>query len=337
MMRKLGIAIIGCGTISNMHLDAASNSVYTKLITAVDSDEKKAKEAASKYGCSFHTDYRSVLKDPSVDVLHLCTPHYLHAPMAIEAMHSGKHVLSEKPMAISLDEAQNMMTAEKTTGKKLGICFQNRYNSTSVKIKEILQSGKAGRVLGAKASVAWHRDEAYYLNSDWRGTWEKEGGGVLINQAIHTLDLLQWLMGEIESIKGSYFKSLLDHAIEVEDTANAVIRFKNGVSALFYATNCYVENSPVQIELVCEKAVIKLEGELTINYSNGTTEYYQNTNPVTGEKAYWGDSHSHLIQDFYKCILSNEAFSVDGQQGIIALKMVKAIHTSSDLKQWVTF
>ena len=333
-MRKLRTAVIGCGAISRTHFDAIRKCDLAEVVYAVDTDINKAKEAASQYGCSFHADYRRIISDPGIDVVHLCTPHYLHAPMAIEAMKNNKHVLTEKPMATSVEDAQQMISVSKETGMKLGVCFQNRYNTLSVKTKELLASGRLGRILGAKAFVTWHRDRGYYVASDWKGSWEKEGGGLLINQAIHTLDLLQWFIGEIHSIKGSYLSSLLADTIEVEDTASAVIRFKNGVDAVFFATNCYAENSPVYIEILLSNGVIRLGSELTVKYNNGGQEIYYETNPVTGEKSYWGDSHRLLIQDFYSSILNSRDFPVDGEQGITALKMVKAIYKSSETGMW---
>jgi predicted dehydrogenase len=332
-LKTIGAAVIGCGAISKMHLDSIGTA-GAKLLYVVDTETAKAMETADKYGCRFHADYHEILKDSNVDVVHICTPHYLHAQMAIDSMKSGKHVLTEKPMATNVSDAKIMSAVSYETGSKLGVCFQNRYNPTSAMLKDILLSGKAGRIIGAKASVTWHRDEEYYTQSDWRGSWDKEGGGVLINQAIHTLDLLQWFIGDIDSIKGSYFTSLLDKTIEVEDTANAVIKFKNGASALFYATNCYPANSPVNIELVCSNAVIRLEGDLTVTYNDGRTEHYTDDDTLTGKKSYWGSSHKRLITDFYKKLLSGEKFDIDGDEGIKALQMVKAIHRSSDTKTW---
>jgi len=334
-VKKLKTAIIGCGAISKTHLDAIKKCHVAELVYATDTDINKAMKAASAYGCSFHADYRRIIADPDIDVMHICTPHYLHSSMAIEAMRNKKHVLIEKPMATSVDDAKQMISVSKETGMKLGVCFQNRYNTLSAKIKEILASGKLGKLKGAKAFVTWHRDSEYYKSSDWKGSWEKEGGGLLINQAIHTLDLLQWFIGEIHSLKGSYSSTLLDDIIEVEDTANAVIRFKNGVNAIFFATNCYVENSPVYIELLLSNGVIRLGSNLTVQYNNGKQETYCEKNSNTGEKSYWGDSHSRLIQDFYNSIVNSYDFPIDGEQGIIALKMVKAIYESSDTGSWV--
>lgn len=336
-MEELGVAIIGCGAIHKVHADTVINNPYARLISVVDVNEQKAKAAALKYNCSFYTDYREALKDPGIDVVHICTPHYLHAPMALDAMMNRKHVLTEKPMAISVADAQEMIKVSGETGKSLGVCFQNRYNTTSLRIKRIIESGEVGEILGAKASVTWHRDEKYYTDSGWRGIWDKEGGGVLINQAIHTLDLLQWFMGEIDSLKGNVDTRLLKGVIEVEDTAEATILFKSGAAALFYATNCYRVNSPVELEIVCEKALIKLAGDLTILYENGEEERAADIDTRTGEKSYWGCGHSMLIDDFYKKLIKGKKFGIDGSEGLKALKLVKAVYESSAAGQYIKF
>ena len=334
-MEKLGVGIIGCGAIHSLHADAVMNSGLTKLTAVADIDEKRAVEASKKYGCKYFNDYKELLKQKDIYAVHICTPHYLHAPLAIEAMRAGKHVLTEKPIGINICDAREMIKVSAETGKKLGVCFQNRYNTTSEKIKEVITSGKAGKILGGKAFVTWHRDEKYYANGAWRGTWDKEGGGVLINQSIHTLDLLQWFMGDIHSIKASIDTRLLEKVIEVEDTAEALIKFKSGAIALFYATNCYVTDSPVEIELVCEKALIRLGTELTIQYSDGEIEHVSDADKATGDKAYWGCSHKLLIRDFYNKLINKQDFEIDGLQGIIALKLIDAIYKSNRIKEYI--
>jgi UDP-N-acetyl-2-amino-2-deoxyglucuronate dehydrogenase len=250
-------------------------------------------------------------------------------------MQSGRNVFTEKPISISSSGAEEMIRVSAETGKKLGVCFQNRYNNTSVKLKELLDSGKLGRIIGAKAFVTWQRGEEYYASGDWRGTWDKEGGGVLINQSIHTLDLLQWLLGDIDKLKGTADTRLLGKVIEVEDTAEATIIFKNGATALFYATNCYVANSPVEIEIICEKAQIKLTGDLTINYNNGEVETISQIDVKTGKKAYWGSGHSIIINDYYMRLLNGKDIAVDGKQAIKTIKIIEAIYESSKMGKFV--
>lgn len=334
-LNKLNTAIIGCGSIFPMHADAITECPFAKLYAVCDIDRRIADEAAAKYGCKSFTDYREMILEDNIDVVHICTPHYLHMPMAIDAMKAGKHVLTEKPMAISAADAAEMIQVSGDTGKKLGICFQNRYNSNSERVKELLLSGEVGRVLGAKALVIWHRGADYYASAQWRGTWEKEGGGVLINQAIHTLDLLQWFIGDIKCIKASVDTRLLKEFIEVEDTAEATIMFKNGAVAMFYATNCYVSNSPVEIELICEKASIKLNDELTIVYENGTVEHACEKDRLTGGKAYWGCGHKVLINDFYKRLVCGKDIFIDGSQAITSNKIIDAIYKSHKTNAYV--
>jgi predicted dehydrogenase len=332
---NLKVAIVGCGAISSNHADALTKDEHVNLVCVCDINKERAAKVADKYKCRYYTDYSRMLKNEEIDVVHICTPHYLHASMSIEAMKSGKHVLTEKPMAISVSDAQSMIRVSKETGKRLGVCFQNRYNATSVRIKETIESGEAGKVIGAKGLVTWHRDAAYYTNSGWRGSFKTEGGGVLINQSIHTLDLLQWFLGDIDKIKGSSDTRLLEDAIEVEDTAEATIKLCNGASAIFYATNCYAADSPVEIEILCEKAVLYLKDDLTIKYKNGESTYVTDADKATGEKSYWGSGHKLLINDFYTKLINGTKFSIDGEQGITAIKLIHAIYASEKKKQYV--
>lgn len=334
-MKKFGVAIIGCGAIHKVHIDAIRKNPNAQLIAVVDIDRDKAAAKAEEYDCRFYTDYHEMLKDNAIDVVHICTPHYLHASMAINAMKSGKHVLVEKPMAIKPSDAEEMISVSRQTGKKLGVCFQNRYNVSSLRVKKLLSSGKAGRIKGARAFVTWNRDENYYKNGSWRGTWEQEGGGVLINQAIHTLDLLQWFLGDIEEMKGNADTRLLEGIIEVEDTAETTIRFKNGAVGLFYATNNYCTDSPIQIEVICEKALINISDELTVTYSNGEKEHIGKSDKIPSIKSYWGCGHTALVNHFYECLEKGEEPFINGIQGITAIKMIEAIYKSSKTGEFI--
>ncbi len=333
-MRVYKAAIIGCGVIHSLHADALANYPHAELKAVVDIDSKKSETMARRYGCKALTDYRDALADPEIDVVHICTPHYLHAPMAIEAMKAGKHVLTEKPMAISVEDCLKMTGVSMETRRQLGVCFQNRYNTTSRYIKTLLESGKAGRILAAKASVTWFRGQDYYGGAHWRGTWAQEGGGVLINQSIHTLDLLRWFAGKAVRIKGNTDTRFLEGIIEVEDTAEASILFENGTRAFFFATNGYAD-VPVELQLVCENAVMTLSGDLTVKYKSGESEVITDVHPRTGEKAYYGTGHTALIEDFYDSLLGGKPFAVDGSQGIETIRLIHALYRSSESGAWV--
>lgn len=333
-MRLYKTAIIGCGVIHSLHADALANYPHADLKTVVDTDAEKAEASARKYGCKALTDYRDALSDPEIDVVHICTPHYLHAPMAIEAMKAGKHVLTEKPMAISVEDCMKMRSISAETGRQLGVCFQNRYNTTSRYIKMLLESGKAGGIIATKASVTWLRGRDYYGSAPWRGTWAQEGGGVLINQAIHTLDLLRWFAGQAVKIKGNTDTRFLEDIIEVEDTAEATILFENGARGFFFATNGYA-NTPVELQLVCESVVMTLAGDLIVKYKSGESEIITDVHPKTGEKAYYGAGHAALIEDFYDSLLAGKPFAVDGSQGIETIRLIDALYKSSKSRAWV--
>jgi predicted dehydrogenase len=330
-MNKLNCAIIGCGRIFSTHADAILKCTDANLYAVCDSDKERAEKAAKKYQCKAFYDYKDLLNDKLIDVVHICTPNYLHAAMAIDAMQHGKHVFTEKPMAITVSEAQKMIEVSEDTGKLLGVCFQNRYNTTSIKVKELLTSGKVGKVLGGRAFMTWNRDREYYASDAWRGTWDQEGGGALINQAIHTLDLIQWFIGDVEKVTGSIHTRLLKDDIEVEDTAEATILFKDGTVFLFYASNNYCMDAPVSIEIVCENAVIRMDEELTVRYGNGDVETFIDIDSSTGEKSYWGNSHKELIEDFYHSIINSDRVRINGEQGIISLKMINAVYEESAL------
>ena len=193
-MSKLKVAMIGCGRISEVYKGSFKKlSDEVEVLYAVDTDIEKAGVCQSLEGCTSLTDYKEIL-DSDIDVAH-ATPHHLHAPMAIDFMNHKHHVLTEKPLAITLKDADAMIEASKKNGVKLGVIFQTRYVRGCVELKQMIEEGKIGKILGARSYLSWSRPDSYYEESDWKGTWDKEGGGVLIDQAIHSLDRVLWLVG----------------------------------------------------------------------------------------------------------------------------------------------
>lgn len=329
-MNSTGAAIIGCGAIAPLHARAIASIEGARLVAVVDVDPVQAKQSAQDYGCEGLTDYRQLLERKDIDVVHLCTPHHLHAEMAVELLKAGKHVLTEKPMALDVPSARQMQAAAETAEGQLGVVFQNRYNEPSVRIKETIESGSLGKLLCMKGVVTWTRDADYYTGSSWRGRWATEGGGVLINQTIHTLDLLQWFGGGIASVKGSVTTDVLDEVIEVEDSAHACLDFSSGARGLFYGTNAYQTNSPVELELVFEQGTLQQRRESLYLWQDGQeTLLCGPQGSSTGGKAYWGTGHSRLIQDFYAHIRDGRRFWIDGMEGIKTLELIAAIYQSS--------
>jgi UDP-N-acetyl-2-amino-2-deoxyglucuronate dehydrogenase len=326
----LGSAIIGLGSISGVHLRALSELDLAQLKAVVDTNESLARKVAEEYGCDYYTDYKEMLKRDDIQVVHICTGHYLHAPMAVDALKAGKHVLTEKPMAETKAAARTMLDAAlENSHVQLGVIFQNRYNAPSVRMKQAVESGAYGKLICMKGLVTWHRNSSYY-ETEWKGKWATEGGGVLINQSIHTVDLLQWLGGDISFIKGSISTDSLEGVIEVEDTAHAYIEFKSGATAIFYATNAYLRNSPVEVELVFENATLVQRGDSLYLDQNGQLTVLEE--PVVntlGEKSYWGMSHALQIRDFYEHVIAGKPFWIDGPEGYKGFRLVMDIYESS--------
>lgn len=323
-------AVIGCGSVAKMHLEALNENPKTELVAVADIKPERADSAAAKYGARAYYDFDELLKNEKPDCIHICTPHYLHTQMAIKALESGINVITEKPCSVSIDEADALYNAQQSSGKQVGICFQNRYNACVQYVANVVESGSMGRLKSIRAFVTWDRGADYY-SDDWHGTLEKECGGVLINQAIHTVDLVQYFGGECKKVTAHVSNDHLKGIIEVEDTANLLMELDGGVTAILYATTAYAENSGVMIELAFEKGTLRLEGEMlfSIGSDGKITEICERPQVIHHGQSYWGGGHENLIKDFYDCLESNEKFIIDAFEGGKAAKIVAAAYESS--------
>lgn len=226
-MEKVRTALIGCGKVGHMHAKALSTLPESDFVAVCDKDLARAQAFAGQYHARAYTDVQEMVTDADVQAVVVCTPHPLHMSPAVLAAQAGAHVLVEKPLAASLRDCDAMLAAADEAGVKLGVISQRRLYGPVQRVKAAIEADKIGRpVLGTVVVLGW-RDEAYYRSDPWRGRWDTEGGGVLVNQAPHQLDLLQWFMGPIDELFG-YWDNLNHPYIEVEDTAVAVLRFKNG-------------------------------------------------------------------------------------------------------------
>ncbi len=305
-------AIVGCGSIARVHAAVLSRMENVELIAFADKRIERAKALAAEWPGRAYASLEAMLDQEKIDVLHICTPHPLHTPMAALAVARGVHVFTEKPPVTTKAQwAEFEALAENPSKARVGVCFQNRYNPAVKRGKAAITSGEMGRVLGARAFVSWQREAAYYTESDWRGSWETEGGGCLINQSIHTLDLLVHLLGTPTRCEAQMANHSLRGVIEVEDTVSAYLRFSD-VSAIFHATNAYATNAPVFVEIALEKATLRLEGDkLTILHADGTAETPDFTLPDALGKGYWGNGHFPCIADFYRCVATGQPFMND--------------------------
>ena len=226
-MEQLRTGIVGCGKVGDFHAKAYAELAQSEFAAVCDANQERAQAFAERYGVKAYTSLTDMCQDAALDVVSVCTPHPLHAQPAIEAANCGCNVLIEKPLASSLEDCDAIIAAEKRNHVTIGTMVQRRFYRPCMRIRQALDEGKLGRpVLGMVTMLGW-RDKNYYSSDAWRGTWNGEGGGVLVNQAPHQLDLLLWYMGEVDEVYGVW-KNLNHPYIEVEDTAVAIVKFKNG-------------------------------------------------------------------------------------------------------------
>ena len=299
------VGIVGCGNICQVHSIVLDRHPLTQLVACADIKLERAQAIAEKYNCHAYASLEEMLENEQLDAVHLCTPHVLHTPMAEMLAERGITVFTEKPPVI---DQQQWEALEKVDQKvPLGICFQNRYNPNVKETQRIIASGEYGKVMGARAFVTWVRTPRYYTDSGWRGNWEMEGGGVLMNQTIHTLDLLIYLLGKPEFVEATMANHHLKDVIQVEDTVEVYMRIQ-GKPAIYYATTGYVTDSPVLLEVMLEKATLRLEEDrLEIKTREGV-EVRTFKTPETLGKGYWGNGHYTCIGDFYESIQEGRPF-----------------------------
>lgn len=332
-MKIFKSAIIGCGAIFPTHGVSIKTSERAELVAVCDIIKEKAEAKAREYNCRAYIDYIEMLEKEELDVVHVCLPHYLHAEVSIECMKRGKHVITEKPLSIDVESAGRMIDTAKECGVTLACIFQNRFNAGTQLVRNMYLSGELGKIKGAKCFVTWFRNEDYYKSGDWRGKWATEGGGVIINQAIHTIDAMRYIINakpvEIEAT----IANRVNKNVEVEDTAEGAIFFDNGVAANFHAINYYSFDDDVQIDMDFEFGRAKIVSDhATVTLFDGrtfTAVHDPRENIDYGDiKMYWGVNHFKQIDDVYKCLETGEEMFVDLEGAFDTMKMVCGIYES---------
>ena len=329
--REVTATIVGLGDISAVHLGAMARNPHVRLVGVCDVDPTRAARASEQLGVPGFTDHRAMFQDLQPQVVHVTTPHHQHVPVAIDALDAGVHVMSEKPVAHSVAEGRRLADRAADATVKVGLVLQNRYNPTSVAIRDVLGSGQLGPIQGARASVWWSRTPAYYAASPWRGRWSEGGGGVLINQAIHTLDLLLWFLGDPVASSGSAATLGLADSIEVEDTATIVIDHAGGPRSVLFATNTHHTNAMVELQITGRDATVALVGGETLLTDSAGTRMLATDAQDTGERSYWGMGHQLLIDDFYAKLDDPEPFWLSPAVGLTALQVLRASYRQSGL------
>ncbi|WP_257158811.1 Gfo/Idh/MocA family protein [Corynebacterium cystitidis] len=327
-------ALVGCGDVSTVHveaLEALGDELGITLVGVADTHLDSAKAISALTTANAYPSLSSMLEKEDIDVLHITTPHDQHIDLAIEALEAGMNVILEKPLANETEHAYRLLDylEDHPDAPKIGICYQNRYNVSSLEMRRLLDSGELGTVHGAYASVVWTRTPGYYEAKPWRGQKRRAGGGLLMNQAIHTLDLVQWFLGPVTQVKGMVSTDKYGDVVDTEDTAHAYLTHATGVNTSFYGTLTNSRHRHVEIEIDCAKALVELRDGLTVTWKDGHVDHYEERKQETEGRSYWGVSHELLIRDFYERLADPEPFWISPAEAMASLGIAKAIYQSS--------
>ena len=348
-MEKLGTAIIGCGKVGYTHALAFKSLPESNFVAVYSRTWSKAAAFAEEFAVKAYSDLEAMLRDPAVDVVSICTPPHVHPELAKACVNQNVHVLLEKPIASDLQGCDQIVGMAHETDIKLGVISQRRFYEPVQRVKQAISTGKIGRpILGTLILLGW-RDEAYYNMDSWRGRWDTEGGGVMLNQAVHQIDLFQWLMGPIDELFG-YWANLNHPYIEVEDTALAAIRFRNGALGMILLSNSQKPGLYGKIHVHGENgASVGVQTDGGSSFVSGvTTEVEPPINDiwtVPGEEhllARWQDEdrsrsgtidlmthyHKLQIQDFLQAVIEDREPAVTGREGRNPVEIATAIYRS---------
>ena len=345
---RLRFGILGCGVIGPHHARAIAGLDSAELVAVADVVPELAEKLAGEYGCSWHTSLEDMLSGADLDAVCVCTPSGMHADDAIAALQAGKDVVIEKPVDVTLKAADRLLDVQRSTGRRVAVVSQHRFDAATRAVHEAVSNGEFGRLTSGSAEVRWWRSQSYYDSGGWRGTWELDGGGVLINQAIHSIDLLQWLMGPVVEVT-AYTGLLAHERIEVEDTAVAILKFAGGALGTIVATTAAYPGLTARIAVHGDRGSAVIdddelwyfhaagEGQEGEAYGGGENqaekvmEQYGASGSGPGAGADPGSlsmAHRDQIQDFVEAVREGREPSINVEEGRKPLAIISAIYES---------
>lgn len=351
---KIRFGIVGCGVISPTHAAALKQLPDdAELVAVADVLPERAKALAEKFGVKkIYASDEALIADGEIDAVIITTPSGLHAASTVKALRAGKHVVVEKPMEISLAACDAMIAAERETGKVLTVISQHRFDHATIVVRDAIESGRLGKIVLVEMSVRWWRAQSYYDSGDWRGTWAMDGGGCLMNQGVHTVDLMRWLAGPVKSLYARCATAAHER-IETEDVATATLNFANGaVGSLIASTSCF-DGLPAMLGIYGTLGSAVIEGDRLklMKFKDGTSVAAEAVNrhaasvasggtaSVKNEAetrqaaadpgAVWGDAHREQIRDFVNAIRTGKKPVIDGAEARKAVEIILAVYESS--------
>ena len=339
-MKTYGFGIIGCGMISDFHSAAIADIKNGKLVAVSSRKAENSQRLVDRYSIQAYSDYNEMLNRDDIDIVCVCTPSGAHMEPAVAAAEAGKHVIIEKPLEITLERCDAIIESCEKANVRLCAIFNSRFSDASQLVKDTVSSGRLGQLTLGDAYVKWYRSQDYYDSGDWRGTMELDGGGALMNQSIHAIDFLQYVMGPVESIQ-AFTDTLAHKRIDVEDVAVAALRFKNGALGVVEGTTAVYPGSLKKFEFSGTKGTIVLEEEdiITWEFEEEEPEDAEIKQQFTEKKSGGGgasdprainnDNHRRQMINLIQSIENNIPHLVDGREGRKAVEIIMAIYQSS--------
>ena len=346
-MQRIGVGIIGCSPIAEVHAKALQEISGVKLKGCSDVDLESLSRFSKQFGVAGERDYKRLVARDDISVVIICLPHYLHRPVALEAIDAGKHLVIEKPIALNLTEGREIINACCRKKRLLGVVYQNRFVTAAQNLKRIITERSLGRILYAHLSVRWYRDPSYYKKRPWRSKKKEAGGGVLMVQGIHMFDLLQWCLGEVDRVCGQV--RTLFQPVEVEDWACGWISFKNGCVADFHATTLHFPEEPAFLEFIGVKGSASLQEKrgylsLDVNFVDEEpirifpSRAFESIENQDGAVPALSSTEGHRaeLEDYFRALREEKVPCVNGDEALKSLALVEAIYESSQNKTPIT-
>jgi predicted dehydrogenase len=338
--KQLGIGIVGCGMISEVQADAIRKVPGAHVSAFCDPTRERAEARAAQFGGAVYTRVQDLAEDPRVDVVSICTPSGLHMEAAITAAGAGKHVMVEKPLEVTLERLDPIIAACRQHGVKLGAIFPRRFLASSRALKRAIDNGRFGQIVLGSVYIKWFRTQEYYSASNWRGTYRFDGGGALMNQGVHGIDLIQWLMGGVSRV--SAFAATRSHSgIEVEDVAVVSLQFHSGALGVIEGTTGAWPGERLRIEINGDRGSVTLEDE-TITRWQFDHELPEDpevarllgnggalSNGATDPRAIDSEGHRRQFEDFVGAIRDNRKPAIEGSEARPAVAIITAAYRSA--------
>ncbi|GIP38009.1 oxidoreductase [Paenibacillus sp. J31TS4] len=333
MSDKIRFAIVGAGVISPFHAKAIAGNPNAELVAISDVDADKAKKLASDLQVAdTYSDYEQMLKRDDIDAISICLPSGMHADVAVAAAEAGKHIFCEKPLDITVEKMDRMIKTARDRAVKLGVVYQRRTFPAAIATRKAIQEGKLGKLVLGDAYLKYYRSPEYYKSAGWRGTWELDGGGALMNQGVHGIDLIQWMVGDVDSVYA--YAAPLVRDIQVEDTAVAVLKYKNGAFGVIQGTTSVYPGMETRFEVHGEKGTIIfgdsgikewkfLDSDEQAPDVEGTLAASSSATNISA------DGHSILVEDLIQAIREDRDPYITGEEASKAVKVILAIYESA--------